>query len=70
MKVKELIGSLRIPVPIEFRINNRIYGGCMSDDRLAADLGDCDVEEWFAFSSKHSICIGIKEKDLPHIKGR
>ena len=62
MKVKELVGSLRIPVPIEFRINNRTYGGCQSDDLLAEDLGDCDVEEWFVFSGKYCICINLKQR--------
>lgn len=63
MKVKELVESLRIPVPIEFRINNCNYGACESNDLLTEDLGDYDVEEWFVFSAKHCICINLKAKD-------
>ena len=63
MNVKEFITSLRIPVPIEFRIKNRTYGGCRSDDLLAEDMGDYEIEDWFVFSEKHCVCINLIEKD-------
>ena len=63
MKVKELVEFLRIPVPIEFRMNNYAYGRCQSNDLLVKDLGDYDVEDWFVFSGKYCICINLKAKD-------
>lgn len=64
MKVKELIELLRVPVYMEFRIDNCTYGYCSSDDRLSNDLGYREIEDWFVvFSGRSRICVNLKPWD-------
>lgn len=60
MKVKELIELLRIPVSIEFRVDDYTFGNCQSNDLLPQYLSNREIEDWFVFSEKHCICINLK----------